>query len=135
MTSPAPDPFDLARFVKAQAPVIDHVRAELAAGRKQSHWMWFVFPQIAGLGSSAMSRRYAIASLAEAGAYLAHPVLGPRLIELTGVVNAIRGLTAREIFAAPDDAKFHACMTLFAAAASAGGPERPVFAAALARYF
>ena len=85
------DPFDLERFVEAQAPVYERVRSELRAGRKQSHWMWFVFPQIEGLGSSAMARRFAIASREEAEAYLAHPVLGPRLLECTRLVNIVAG--------------------------------------------
>jgi uncharacterized protein (DUF1810 family) len=124
-------PGDLERFVIAQDPVIDRVRAELAAGRKASHWMWFVFPQLAGLGFSAMSQRYAIASLEEARRYLAHPVLGPRLLDCTRLVNAVEGRSAHEIFGSPDDMKFHSSMTLFARAA----PEEPAFAAALAKYY
>ena len=108
--------FDLARFVHAQDPVIDQVRRELAAARKTSHWMWFVFPQLAGLGHSPMARRYAIASLAEAEAYLAHPVLGPRLAECAALVSQARDRTAHAIFGSPDDLKFRSCMTLFAAA-------------------
>ena len=125
------DPFDLDRFVTAQAPVIDRVRAELAAGRKQSHWMWFVFPQLAGLGSSAMARRYAIGSLEEARAYLAHPVLGPRLRDGVRHVLAIEGRDARGIFGTPDDLKFRSSLTLFAQAA----PEEPLFPAALAKFY
>ena len=125
------DPFDLARFEAAQAPVIARVTAELSAGRKQSHWMWFVFPQLAGLGFSAMAATYAIASLDEARAYLAHPVLGPRLIDCTARVLAVEGRDAHAIFGAPDDLKFHASMTLFARAA----PQEPVFSRALAKYF
>jgi uncharacterized protein (DUF1810 family) len=125
------DPFDLRRFIAAQDPVIEEVRAELAAGRKARHWMWFVFPQIAGLGSSPMARRYAIASRAEAVAYLAHPVLGPSLGELTALVNAVHGRTARDIFGSPDDRKFCSSMTLFADAAS--DPTR--FNEALDKYF
>jgi uncharacterized protein (DUF1810 family) len=125
------DPFDLQRFVDAQAPVIERARSELAGGRKASHWMWFVFPQIAGLGSSEMARRYAIANLDEAAAFLAHPVLGARLRELTGLVNAIEGASARDIFGAPDDLKFRSSMTLFARAA----PDAGVFRKALDRYF
>src|SRR5580692_6153851 len=109
------DAFDLERFVTAQAPVIDRVRAELRAGSKRSHWMWFVFPQIAGLGSSAMAQRYAIASLDEAGAYLAHPVLGPRLRDCTALALDVAGRTAHQIFGNPDDLKFHSSLTLFAA--------------------
>ena len=124
------DPFDLERFVQAQNPVFHDVQAELARGRKQSHWMWFVFPQVAGLGFSAMSQRYAIASRAEAGAYLAHPVLGPRLIESTRLVLAVEGRTINAILGAPDDAKFRSSMTLFGAVS-----DEPVFDQALGRYF
>ena len=125
------DPFDLERFVRAQAPVITRVEAELRAGRKQSHWMWFVFPQIAGLGHSAMAARYAIASLAEARAYLVHPILGPRLRTCTELVLAVEGRSIHAIFGSPDDLKFRSCMTLFAAAE----PNEPLFAAALRKYF
>ena len=107
------DPHNLARFEQAQAPVYAQALAELRAGRKHSHWMWFVFPQIAGLGASAMSRHYAIASLDEARAYLAHAVLGPRLHACTAAACAHRGVSALSIFGAPDDAKFRSCMTLF----------------------
>jgi uncharacterized protein (DUF1810 family) len=124
------DRFDLARFVDAQEPVIAAARAELAAGRKRSHWMWFVFPQIAGLGSSAMAQRYAIASAGEAQAYLAHPVLGSRLRDLTELANEAPG-SARDVFGPPDDLKFRSSMTLFNAVA----PEEAPFRAALARYF
>jgi uncharacterized protein (DUF1810 family) len=123
-------PFDLERFVQAQNPVYRDVREELARGRKQSHWMWFVFPQIAGLGFSAMSQRYAIASRAEAMAYLAHPVLGPRLIECTRLVLAVEGRTINAILGAPDDAKFHSAMTLFGAVS-----DDPIFGETLVRYF
>lgn len=125
------DPFDLERFVRAQNPVYRDVQAELARGRKQTHWMWFVFPQIAGLGFSAMSQRYAIGSRAEAKAYLAHPVLGPRLIECTGLVLAVEGSQSiNAILGAPDDAKFRSSMTLFGAVS-----DQPVFDEALTRYF
>ncbi len=124
------DPFDLERFVRAQDPVYGDVQGELTRGRKQSHWMWFVFPQVAGLGFSAMSQRYAIASRAEAKAYLAHPILGPRLIECTRLVLAVEGRTINAILGAPDDAKFRSSMTLFDAAS-----DEPVFDQALARYF
>jgi len=123
-------PFDLDRFVQAQNPVYRDVLAELSQGRKQSHWMWFVFPQIAGLGFSAMSQRYAIGSRKEAEAYLAHPVLGPRLIECTRLVLAVEGRTINAILGAPDDAKFRSSMTLFDAVSDA-----PVFSEALGRYF
>lgn len=125
------DPSDLARFVDAQEPMIDEVKRELRSGRKRSHWMWFVFPQIGGLGRSEMARRYAIGSLAEARAYLAHPVLGPRLQECTELVNAIDGRTANEVFGSPDDLKFRSSMTLFEAAADDPSP----FATALGKYY
>ncbi len=120
------DPHDLERFVAAQAPVIAAVRAELKAGRKRSHWMWFVFPQIAGLGFSAMAARYAIGSRDEALAYLRHPVLGPRLVECTTLVVAVERRSLHDIFGSPDDVKFRSSMTLFAATAS-----DPVFELAL----
>jgi len=125
------DEFDLDRFIRAQEPVMTQVRQELAAGRKRSHWMWFVFPQLAGLGHSAMARRYAISSLAEARAYLEHPVLGPRLVELTELVGQVEGRSVREIFGTPDDLKFHSSMTLFACAR----PDMPAFREALDRHF
>jgi uncharacterized protein (DUF1810 family) len=125
------DPYNLDRFVAAQAPIYTQAAAELAAGRKRNHWMWFVFPQLEGLGASAMAQRYAIRSLAEARAYLDHPLLGARLKECVGLVNEIEGRSAHEIFGHPDDLKFHSSMTLFAAAA----PEEPFFAEALRKYF
>ena len=125
------DRHDLQRFVDAQAPVIDRVRAELADGRKRSHWMWFIFPQIAGLGFSPMAQRYAISSLGEARAYLAHPVLGPRLEDCTRLVLTVEDSTASDIFGWPDDMKFRSSMTLFTQAA----PDNPVFAQALDKYF
>ncbi len=125
------DRFDLDRFVQAQEPVIAQVRAELKVGRKATHWMWFVFPQLAGLGFSQRAQFYAIASLDEAKAYLVHPVLGPRLVECTGLVNAVEGRTAHDIFGSPDDMKFHSSMTLFALA----DPDVPAFGTALQKYF
>ena len=125
------DPHGLGRFIAAQEPVIGRVRAELGAGRKASHWMWFVFPQIGGLGRSEMARLYAIRSSEEAAAYLAHPVLGQRLVECTRLMNAVKGLTAEQILGHVDAMKFHSCMTLFAAV-DAGQPD---FAEALRRYF
>jgi len=125
------DRFELVRFTDAQAPVIDQVRRELAAGCKRSHWMWFVFPQLRGLGHSDMARFYAIDSLAEAQAYLRHPLLGPRLIECTELVNAVQGRPIGAIFGSPDELKFRSSMTLFASVS--GAP--PVFAAALEKYF
>lgn len=124
------DLFNLDRFVRAQDPVYREVQGELARGRKQTHWMWFVFPQIAGLGFSAMSQRYAIGSRAEAQAYLAHPLLGARLVESTKLVLAVEGRTINAILGAPDDAKFRSSMTLFGAVS-----DGPVFDQALARYF
>ena len=112
------DPFDLRRFVDAQAPVYQRVLAELRNGRKASHWMWFIFPQIKGLGSSPMANTYAIASRAEAQAYLDHPVLGARLRECTQLVTAVRDRSIAEILGYPDDLKFRSSMTLFAAVAA-----------------
>lgn len=107
------DPYELQRFVDAQEPVMSDVKKELRAGRKRSHWMWFVFPQVTGLGSSEMARRYAIWSREEAEAYLDHPVLGPRLRECTELVDDIDGRSAHDIFGSPDDLKFRSSMTLF----------------------
>jgi uncharacterized protein (DUF1810 family) len=121
----------LARFVDAQDRVIDQVRAELRSGRKQTHWMWFVFPQIAGLGRSAMAERYALASLDEARAYMAHPVLGARLRECTQLVFATSACSPFDVFGTPDDLKFNSCMTLFKHAA----PHEPLFRRALDRFF
>jgi uncharacterized protein (DUF1810 family) len=125
------DPFDLARFVEAQEPVYPRVVRELRAGRKESHWRWCVFPQIAGLGSSAMARRYAVSSLEEARAYLARPLLGGRLRECTRLVLDVEGRDAHAIFGSPDDLKFHSSMTLFARAAEG----ESMFRAALGKYF
>ena len=125
------DAYDLRRFVEAQDGIHGRALAELRAGEKRSHWMWFVFPQIAGLGSSAMARRYALASPDEARAYLAHPLLGDRLRACTAAVSALDGRSARAVFGSPDDVKFRSSMTLFAHAA----PDEPLFAAALAKYF
>lgn len=125
------DPFDLQRFVTAQEDVYAQALAELRGGRKRSHWMWFVFPQIRGLGHSPMAMRYAIGSLEEATAYLRHPVLGARLRECTRAVQAVDGRSATEIFGQPDDVKFRSSMTLFAAAGDDAAP----FAAALQKYF
>jgi uncharacterized protein (DUF1810 family) len=122
---------DLERFVEAQSSAYEQVKRELRAGRKQSHWMWFIFPQIAGLGRSLMAQRYAIASLDEAARYLDHPVLGPRLRECTRLVNEVEGRAIGEIFGYPDDRKFHSSMTLFARA----GKDREAFREALAKYF
>jgi uncharacterized protein (DUF1810 family) len=127
------DPFDLERFVAAQdqGGTYDAAVAELRDGRKRSHWMWFVFPQIAGLGQSPISRRYAISSLAEAQAYLAHPVLGPRLIESARIVSELEGRGAQDIFGGIDAIKLRSSMTLFARA----DPGNDVFQAVLDAYF
>jgi uncharacterized protein (DUF1810 family) len=123
--------YDLERFVLAQAPVYDGVLEELRRGRKSSHWMWFVFPQIAGLGLSGMSQRFAIESLEEARAYLAHPVLGPRLRECSGLVLAANGPNAEAIFGGIDAVKLRSSMTLFHRAA----PDEPLFKAVLDRFY
>ncbi|HEY2178407.1 MAG TPA: DUF1810 domain-containing protein [Caulobacteraceae bacterium] len=125
------DPFALDRFLAAQEPVFATALGELEAGRKASHWMWFIFPQIEGLGSSPMACRYAIASLDEARAYLAHPVLGPRLMRCVEALLGHDGLTARQIMGSPDDIKLRSSLTLFARAA----PGAVVFAEALERFF
>ena len=131
MTQPPPDPHNLQRFLDAQACVTEQVLAELHAGRKRSHWMWFIFPQIAGLGSSPMAQHFAISGRNEALAYLAHPNLGPRLCECTELVNQIPNRTIEEIFGYPDDLKFRSSVTLFAAVA----PAEAVFQRALEKYF
>src|SRR5678816_1975098 len=120
------DRFNLQRFVEAQDPVYERVLAELRRGRKTSHWMWFVFPQISGLGVSGMSRRYSISSLAEARAYFRHPILGPRLVECAKLVIAVQGKTVYDILGSPDDLKFRSCMTLFSRAAEDPGVFGPV---------
>ena len=125
------DPFNLQRFVDAQEPLYERVLSELRDGRKRSHWIWFVFPQIAGLGHSTMAEKYAIRTLDEAKAYLEHSVLGPRLHECTQLVLSIEGKTAVQIFDYPDDLKFRSSMTLFAHAA----PDVPIFRDAIRKYF
>lgn len=125
------DPFDLERFVNAQDAVMDDVRRELRAGRKRTHWMWFVFPQLRALGRSATAQHYGISSLAEARAYMVHPALGPRLAECAELVLAVQGRSAHEIFGSPDDMKLRSCMTLFAAAA----PDTPTFGAVIGKYY
>jgi uncharacterized protein (DUF1810 family) len=125
------DPFHLERFVEAQDGVYERVCEELRQGEKRSHWMWFIFPQIRGLGRSPMAERFAIGSLEEARAYLAHSVLGERLRECTRLVNAVEGRAASEIFGDPDDLKFHSSMTLFARA----GDGEAGFREALEKYF
>ncbi|HEX7908717.1 MAG TPA: DUF1810 domain-containing protein [Paraburkholderia sp.] len=125
------DLYDLQRFVDAQDPVYGQVCDELRNGRKRSHWMWFVFPQIEGLGSSAMAQRFAISSLAEAEAYLRHPLLGPRLRESTRLVNLVEERSIEAIFGYPDDLKFRSSISLFARATS----DNEVFLEALRKYF
>jgi uncharacterized protein (DUF1810 family) len=125
------DPYNLQRFADAQARVIDQVRRELAAGRKETHWMWFVFPQLRGLGSSSMAEKYGITSRGEAEAYLAHPVLGPRLRDCTELVNAVQNRSVEDIFGYPDDLKFRSCITLFSSVTN----ENDVFRTALDKYF
>jgi uncharacterized protein (DUF1810 family) len=133
------DPYDLQRFVNAQNEqygraghtIFDEACEELRAGAKRSHWMWFVFPQIKGLGSSPFARKFAISSVAEAQAYLQHPVLGPRLIDCTQVMNQIQGRTAGQILGGIDEMKFRSSMTLFSAATT----ENRVFLDALEKYF
>jgi uncharacterized protein (DUF1810 family) len=125
------DPYDLERFVTAQKPVYERVLRELRAGDKATHWMWFVFPQIAGLGRSPTAVRYAISSLDEARAYLVHPILGARLRECARLVLDVEGSTARDIFGSVDEMKFRSSMTLFMQAA----PEEPLFAQCLEKYF
>ncbi len=125
------DAYDLQRFVLAQDPIYRQARAELAAGDKRSHWMWFVFPQLKALGRSATAKHFGIASRAEAQAYWRHPVLGARIKECGELVLAVQGKSAFDIFHSPDDLKFRSSMTLFAQAA----PQEPVFERALAKYF
>jgi uncharacterized protein (DUF1810 family) len=121
----------LAEFATAQDAVYDAVRRELAAGRKKTHWMWFVFPQLAGLGRSPMSQKFGLASVDEARSYLEHNVLGPRLLECTRLVLAVPNRSIGSILGYPDDLKFKSCMTLFAAA----DPEESLFDAALEKFF
>lgn len=126
-----PDPFDLQRFIEAQAPVEAAVRAELTAGNKSSHWIWFIFPQLKKLGRSATARHFGLASAEEAIAYWQHPLLGPRLQQHTALVCAVPDRSAHDIFHSPDDLKFCSCMTLFAQVA----PEEHLFGQALERFF
>lgn len=128
---PADDPHDLRRFVAAQAGTYEQALAELRAGRKRTHWMWFVFPQLAGLGSSPMTQRYAIRDLAEARAYLAHRVLGARLVECAEAVLAVDGRSAAEVLGSPDDLKLRSSATLFARVAPPGS----VFERVLAKHY
>jgi uncharacterized protein (DUF1810 family) len=125
------DLFDLQRFVNAQDPVYEQVCAELRAGRKEGHWMWFIFPQLRGLGFSQMATAFGIASRQEAEAYLNHFVLGPRLRECTGLVNLVEGRSIRQILGYPDDLKFRSSLTLFASVTPGGG----IFQESLQKYF
>jgi uncharacterized protein (DUF1810 family) len=127
----APVPYGLQRFVDAQRAVYAQVETELRAGRKESHWMWYVFPQIEGLGHSAMAQKYAISSVAEATEYLNHPELGKRLRECTRLVTAINGRSIEDVFGYPDHLKFHSSMTLFAHATD----DNQVFLDALKKHF
>jgi uncharacterized protein (DUF1810 family) len=131
MSPESSDPYDLARFVEAQRLSHETALAEIEHGRKVSHWMWFVFPQADGLGFSATAKRYSIASLAEAEAYLRHPILGPRLAACASAALAVDGRSARDIFGSPDDLKLRSCATLFAAVSPAGS----VFHRLLDKYF
>ncbi len=124
------DPHDLQRFVDAQSPIYGQTCAELRRGKKTSHFMWFIFPQVKGLGQSAMAQRYAIASRAEAIAYLEHPILGPRLVECTRLVIGVENRSLAQIFGAPDDMKFRSSMTLFAQVAR----DNRIFLEALEKY-
>ena len=123
--------YDLQRFIDAQDPVWSTVRGELKAGRKQTHWMWFVFPQLAGLGLSPTAQHFAITDLGEAKLYLSHEVLGPRLLQASSLVAKIEGRKVGEIFWYPDDLKLHSSMTLFAEA----DPQSAVFGSVLKKYF
>jgi uncharacterized protein (DUF1810 family) len=125
------DPFNLQRFIDAQDEVFEEVCAELRYGRKTSHWMWFIFPQIKGLGRSATAEMFAVSSREEAAAYASHPILGVRLLTCTRLVNSIEGRSIRQIFGAPDDLKFRSCMTLFAHVCKENRP----FLDAVEKYF
>jgi uncharacterized protein (DUF1810 family) len=127
----AADPYDLDRFVQAQRYDYERALSEVKSGRKRSHWIWYIFPQLEGLGFSAMSRRYSIKSVAEARAYLAHPVLGPRLIECAEAALGVAGRSAHDLFGSPDDIKVRSCATLFAYVSPAGS----VFERVLDKYF
>ncbi len=131
---PTADPYNLQRFLDAQQSTYESARAELLAGQKRTHWMWFIFPQIQGLGSSPTAQRYAISGLDEATAYLAHPVLGPRLEECTAIVNGLK-TPVEQIFGFPDHLKFHSSVTLFGKAAEEQGFRTQVFQEALAQHF
>jgi uncharacterized protein (DUF1810 family) len=125
------DPYDLGRFLQAQQDDYEQALSEIASGRKRSHWMWYIFPQLDGLGVSSTSKHYAIKSLDEARAYLAHPILGPRLLECAEAVVRLEGRSAREIFGSPDDLKLRSCATLFACVSPPGS----VFERLLTKYY
>ena len=125
------DPYDLTRFVLGQELNYEDARSEIRNGRKRSHWMWYIFPQYQGLGSSPTSRRYAIKSMAEASAYLQHPILGPRLLECAEAALGVTGRSAHELFGSPDDMKLQSCATLFASVSPPGS----VFERLLQKYF
>jgi len=127
----ADDPYDLNRFVQAQAGVYERALGEIRRGEKRSHWIWYIFPQIDGLGFSSMSKRYAIKGLEEAKAYLEHPILGPRLLECAEAAMCVEGRSANEIFGSPDDLKLRSCATLFACVSPPGS----VFERLLAKYY
>ena len=129
------DTYNLQRFINAQESTFEIARTELAAGQKRSHWMWFIFPQIRGLGSSPMAERFAISSLSEAAAYLEHPLLGRRLQDCTSLVNAIPDRPIHDIFGYPDHLKFHSSVTLFSRVVQDFRFHAPVFHEALAKYF
>ncbi|HEY6355924.1 MAG TPA: DUF1810 domain-containing protein [Burkholderiaceae bacterium] len=131
MSSAAADPFDLQRFVAAQAPVYAQVIAELAAGAKTSHWMWFVFPQLKGLGRSSTARHFGLASLAEAQAYAQHTLLGARLRQCCGLLMALHGRSAPQIFGSIDTLKLRSCLTLLERAV----PDEPLFGQLLDKYY
>lgn len=131
MTSHALDPYDLTRFVEAQERDYERALSEIRSGQKRSHWMWYIFPQFDGLGFSPTSRQYSIKSIAEAGAYLRHLILGPRLLEIAQATLGVEGRTAFEVFGSPDDMKLRSSATLFASVSSAGS----VFQQLLDRYF
>jgi uncharacterized protein (DUF1810 family) len=130
-TPGAADPHDLTRFAEAQQGVYERALSEISSGRKRSHWMWYIFPQFAGLGFSSTSQHYAIKSIEEAKAYLAHPTLGPRLLECAKAVVDIDGRSAAQIFGSPDDMKLRSCATLFACVSPAGS----VFHRVIAKYY
>jgi uncharacterized protein (DUF1810 family) len=129
------DPYNLQRFVNAQQQVFESACRELRQGRKQSHWMWFIFPQIKGLGCSETAQKFAISSPEEAAAYLTHPTLGPRLRECSQIVADLEGLTAEDIFGYPDEMKFRSSVTLFAQAAVADKQGKEIFERCLEKYF